>query len=151
MHLVAILRRALPCLLAAGLVPCIAHAAAEPGVRAEILNGAVRVVLDGSYSGARYSVGRSETAGGPIRLVGERDALCTGDCYVLDSDVLAGATYWYRFDLVTAEGARGAFGRCAGGIGPPANGLPASPSPNPLSDRGTLRVTAAIPAGARAG
>src|SRR5262249_10627607 len=105
----------------------------------------------GSYAGARYTVGRSDAAAGPMRVVGERDALCTGDCYVLDSDALVGATYWYRFDLVTADGALRSFGPFAVSIGMPVSGLSASPAPNPVSDRGTLRVTAAIPAGARAG
>src|SRR5262245_24261813 len=79
-----------------------ALAAPEPSVRAEFLNGAVRVVLEGSYPGARYTVGRGDSPVGPMRVVGERDALCTGDCYVLDPDALAGATYWYRFDMITA-------------------------------------------------
>ncbi len=125
--------------------------AGEPGVHSDFLNGAVRVTLDGSYAGARYTVQRAEGATQPFRVLGERDALCTGDCYVLDSDALLGATYWYRFDVITADGIQRAFGPFAVTIGgTPANGLSANPSPNPLRDRGTLRVTAAIPAGDRA-
>jgi hypothetical protein len=124
--------------------------AADPGVHSDFLNGAVRVTLDGSYAGARYTVQRAEGPSQPFRVLGQRDALCTGDCYVLDSDALVGATYWYRFDLVAADGTPRAFGPFAVTIGgTPANGLSASPSPNPLRDRGTLRVTAAIPAGDR--
>ena len=150
-------RRATPVkeLAALALLLCMLAAvplarAADPGVHADFLNGAVRVTLDGSYAGSRYTVQRAEGATQPFRVLGERDALCTGDCYVLDSDALVGATYWYRFDLVTADGQPRAFGPFAVTIGgTPANGLSASPSPNPLRDRGTLRVTAAIPAGDR--
>jgi hypothetical protein len=125
--------------------------AADPGVRAEFVNGAARVTLDGSYAGAHYTVERAEGANQPFRVLGERDALCTGDCSVLDPDVLLGATYWYRFGLLTSDGTRRAFGPFAVTIGgAAASGLSASPSPNPLRDRGTLRVTAAIPAGDRA-
>ena len=124
--------------------------AADPGVHSDFLNGAVRVTLDGSYAGARYTVARAEGVLQPFRVLGDRDALCTGDCYVLDPDALIGATYWYRFDLITADGTQKAFGPYAVTIGGnPAAGLSASPSPNPLRDRGTLRVTAAIPAGDR--
>lgn len=125
--------------------------AADPGVHSEFVNGAARVTLDGSYAGAHYTVERAEGATQPFRALGERDALCTGDCTVLDPDALLGATYWYRFDLITADGTRHAFGPFAVAIGgTAASGLSASPSPNPLRDRGTLRVTAAIPAGDRA-
>ena len=125
--------------------------AADPGVHTDIFNGAPRVILDGSYAGARYTVLRAEAPSQPFVLLGERDALCTGDCYVVDREALLGATYWYRFDLTAADGARHAYGPYAVTIGgTPASGLSASSSPNPLRDRGTLRVTAAIPAGDRA-
>ena len=125
--------------------------AADPGVRSDVVNGAVRVTLDGSYAGAHYTVERAEGATQPFRVLGEREALCTGDCYVIDPDALVGATYWYRFDLFTADGVTRTFGPFAVAIGgTPASGLSASPSPNPLRDRGMLRVTAAIPAGDRA-
>ena len=127
-----------------------AHAS-EPAVYAELLNGAVRVTLEGSYTGSRYSAFRSEGPTAPARLLGERDALCTGDCYALDDDALVGATYWYRFDVTTADGVMRSFGPVAVTIGGPAVGLKASSSPNPLRDRGTIRVTAAIAAGQRTG
>jgi hypothetical protein len=115
------------------------------------MNGVARVTLEGSYTGSRYSVFRADGPTHPARLLGERDALCTGDCYVIDEDALVGATYWYRFDVTTAQGVMRTFGPVAVTIGGPAVGLKASSSPNPLRDRGTIRVTAAIPAGQRAG
>jgi hypothetical protein len=138
----------LSCLLAWGPVRA---GASEPGVFAELSNGAVRVTLEGSYAGSRYSVFRSDGPTRPTRQLGERDALCTGDCFAMDPDALVGATYWYRFDVTSAEGVQRSFGPVAVTIGGPAVGLKASSSPNPLRDRGTIRVTAAIPAGERAG
>jgi len=126
--------------------------AGEPGVRAEIFNGMARITLEGSYVGARYTVRRAETTAQPFQVLGEQNALCTGDCTILDPDALLGATYLYRFDVTGADGVPRTYGPYAVTIGGrPAEGLGASPSPNPLRDRGTLRVTAALAAGARAG
>ena len=125
--------------------------AADPGVRSDMLNGVPRVMLEGSFAGARYTVQRADGPNQPFVVLGERNALCTGDCYVLDRDALVGATYWYRFDLTGTDGARHVYGPYTVAIGgTPASGLSARPSPNPVQDRGTLRVTAAIPAGERA-
>jgi hypothetical protein len=125
--------------------------AAEPRVRTDMLDGVPRIFLEGNYVGSRYTVERSARAGAAGVTVGERDALCTGDCYVLDPDALVGGTYHYRFDLLGPEGFRsyGPYEVTIGGRA--ASGLSASLSPNPLRDRGTVRVTAALPAGARAG
>ena len=126
--------------------------ASEPAVRSDLLNGVPRITLQGSYVGSRYTVRRAEVQGQPFRLLGEQNALCTGDCYVLDRDALVGATYLYRFDLLTGDGTLKTYGPYSVTIGGRAvDGLGASPSPNPLRDQGTLRVTAAIAAGARAG
>ncbi len=145
------MRRLATALLAATLlVSPLAARAAGPGVRAELLNGVPRIVLEGSYSGSRYTVGRSAVAGQAGAIIGERDALCTGDCYVLDRDALLGATYFYRFDVTGPDGLLRTYGPFEVIIGGrAANGLSASLSPNPLRDRGTVRVTAALAAGAR--
>ena len=129
-----------------------AHAAEAPAVRVESLDGVARVTLEGSYVGSRYSVTRAGADGSALTLVGERDALCTGDCYVLDPDVLVGATYRYTFELTGTGGALRRFGPFDVTIGGrAANGLSVAPSPNPMRERGTVRITAAIAAGARAG
>jgi hypothetical protein len=125
---------------------------ADPRVRAEMLDGTPRIVLVGTWYGSRYSVERSAIAGAPGEVIGERDALCTGDCYVVDRDALVGATYYYLFDVTDPDGVRRRFGPYEVTIGGrPASGLSASMSPNPLRDRGTVRVTAALAAGARSG
>ncbi|MCE9627470.1 MAG: hypothetical protein K8R56_06110 [Candidatus Eisenbacteria bacterium] len=138
-------------LLALSLVALSAGAALAANVRVESLNGVARVTLEGSFVGARYTVNRALADGSGLTLVGERDALCTGDCYVLDQDALVGATYQYTFDVTGSTGTTrfGPFDVTIGGRA--AHGLALAPSPNPLRDRGTVRVTAAIPAGARAG
>jgi len=142
----------LPLLVAALAAVPLAVRAEEAPIRAELLGGDVRILLAGSHVGSRYTVGRS---GGPqttMTVVGERDALCTGDCYVLDPDALLGGTYWYRFDVTGPDGVTRVYGPLPVTIGDrAATGLSASLSPNPLRDRGTVRVTAGLPAGARAG
>jgi hypothetical protein len=135
--------------LAVGARP--AHAG-EPGIRADLYDGMARITLEGTYVGARYTVRRADTQGQPYALLGEQNTLCTGDCTILDPDALVGATYLYRFDVTGADGIPRTFGPYAVTIGGrPAEGLGASPSPNPLRDRGMLRVTAGLAAGARAG
>jgi len=129
----------------------VAHAG-EPGVRAEMFNGMARITLEGSYVGAHYTVRRADTPAQPFEVLGEQNALCTGDCIILDPDALLGATYLYRFDVTGADGVPHSYGPYAVTIGGrAAEGLGASPSPNPLRDQGSLRVTAALAAGARAG
>lgn len=137
--------------LAASAAGALVARAGEPGIRADLFNGVARITLEGSYPGARYTVRRADSAGQPFQVLGMQDALCTGDCTVFDPDALEGATYLYRFDVTGADGVARAYGPQAVTVGRPADGLGASPSPNPLRDRGTLRVTAGLAAGARAG
>ena len=126
--------------------------ATEPGVRSELYNGMARITLEGSYVGARYTVRRADMRERLFQVLGEQNALCTGDCTILDPDALVGATYFYRFDVSGADGVPRTYGPYAVTIGGrAAEGLGASPSPNPLRDRGTLRVTAGLAVGARAG
>jgi len=139
--------------LAVALAACTAPAHAEgPEISSDLLNGAARITLEGSYAGARYTV---ERAGGPLApgvVVGARDALCTGDCFVMDLGALPGATYWYRFDVTGPDGALRTYGPQAVTIGGrAANGLSAAPSPNPVRDRATVRITAGLAVGMRAG
>jgi hypothetical protein len=53
--------------------------ASDSGVHAEFVNGAARVTLDGSYGGPHDSVERAEGASQLFRVLGEQEALCTGD------------------------------------------------------------------------
>lgn len=125
--------------------------AGAPAIRSDMLNGVARIVLEGSYGGSRYSVERSGGPRSPGVLVGARDALCTGDCFVLDLEALEGATYWYRFEVTGPDGVTRIHGPQAVTIGPrAATGLSAAPSPNPVRDRGSVRITAGLAAGQRA-
>src|SRR6516225_3236470 len=59
--------------------------AGDPGVRADVIyNGMVRITLEGSYSGSHYTVRRADAQGQPFAVLGEMDALCIGDCTILD-------------------------------------------------------------------
>lgn len=137
--------------LVAALVLSAPTAYAEPSVRVDRVGGVARVTLEGSYVGARYTVHRENASGASGVVVGERDALCTGDCYVLDADALEGGTYRYRFDVTGTDGLLRSYGPFEVVIGDRAAvGLSLRPSPNPVRDRGTLRVTAALALGARA-
>jgi hypothetical protein len=151
------MRSSLRLALAAYALACLAAVASPsrasgPSVRAELYNGMARITLEGSYLGAHYTVRRAETRERPFQVLGEQNALCTGDCTILDPDALIGATYLYRFDVTGADGVPRTYGPFAVTIGGrAAEGLAASPSPNPLRDRGMLRVTAGLAVGARAG
>jgi hypothetical protein len=125
--------------------------AGDPGVKVEVVNGIARITLEGSYVGARYTVRRADTQGQPFEVLGTQNGLCTGDCIINDPGALLGATYLYRFDVTGTDGQTHTYGPYSVTIGRAAEGLGASPSPNPLSDRGMLRVTAGLAAGARAG
>lgn len=147
------LARTLLALAAALVIALVAvgTAAATPSVRVDQVGGVARVTLEGSYVGARYTVHRENTSGASGVVVGERDALCTGDCYVLDADALEGGTYRYRFDVTGTDGLLRSYGPFEVVIGGRAAvGLSLRPSPNPVRDRATLRVTAALARGDRA-
>ena len=150
-------RRLIPALFAAALLLWpLAALAAEPRVRADLVNGVPRILLEGSYAGcfvgSRYTVARASTAGLAGETLIERDALCTGDCYVLDEKALMGGTYFYRFDVTGPDGLMRTYGPFEVTIGGrAATGLSASLTPNPLRERGTVRITAGLAAGARAG
>jgi len=148
-----LLRPLTAALLAVALATAARPAFAEgPRIICDLLDGVARIRLQGSYVGARYAVERSD---GPL-VTGvqlcDLNTLCVADCVVLDESALLGATYWYRFDVVSPDGTQRTYGPQPVTIGGrEASGLSASPSPNPLRDRGTVRVTAALAAGQRAG
>jgi len=107
------MRSSLRLALAAYALACLAAVASPslasgPSVRAELYNGMARITLEGSYAGAHYTVRRAQTRERPFQVLGEQNALCTGDCTILDPDALIGATYLYRFDVtgLSASGPR---------------------------------------------
>ena len=122
-------------------------AAADPAFRLTQLETGVRVEIEGSYSGALYSVSRAtDPIGDYQRLSGSGDVLCVGACYAFDSAVLPGQTYWYRFDLTTADGTSLSFGPYSATIPvPPA--IAARITPNPGS--GPVRIDLQLAGAAR--
>ena len=122
-------------------------AAADPAFRLTQLETGVRVEIEGSYSGSMYSVSRAnDRLGNYQRLSTAGDVLCVGACYAHDSAVLPGQTYWYRFDLTTADGMSVSFGPYAAVIPvPPA--ITARVTPNPGS--GPVRIDLQLARAAR--
>ena len=135
--------------LATATLPVRAEA---PRIRCDLLDGVARIRLQGSYVGSRYAVERSDGPLGAGVQLCDQNTLCVAECVVVDETALVGATYWYRFDVISPDGTLRSYGPQAVTIGDrEATGLSAAPSPNPLRDRGTIRVTAGLAAGQRAG
>ena len=143
------LRRSVLVLAALALCAGLAFAA-EPGVRVDLLDGGARITLEGSYVGARYGASRAFSPDAATwDALGEQDALCTGDCFVVDPDAMVGARYYYRFDVVGSDGMPRRYGPFEVIVGGElVTRLRVSLSPNPSRGRGTLRLLApmALPA-----
>jgi hypothetical protein len=118
-------------------------AAADPAFHVTPLESGVRVEIEGSYPGAYYSVSRANDPAGEWRALSNGDVLCIGACYAYDMAVEPGGTYWYRFDLLTTDGAV-SFGPYPLTIPVPPP-IAASVTPNPGSGpvRIDLRLTGA--------
>jgi hypothetical protein len=126
-------------------------AAASPTVRVDDLDGIPRITLEGNWVGSRYTIHRAGATGLDLRTVTETNTLCTGDCFVVDHQAIPGATYQYTFDLLLPDGSQRRYGPFDVVIGGrPATRLQAMATPNPLRERGTLRIEAGLAAGARA-
>ena len=124
-------------------------ALAQPGVRATLEPGGARVVLDGQWANAYYSVTRGERPDlQDVALTGGY-TLCTGECSAFDPGALEGATYYYRFDVVTPGGDRLRLGPFAVSIGRPVAGFSVRALPNPMRAGGIVRVTAATAGASR--
>jgi hypothetical protein len=106
-------------------------AAAEPAFQLTQLETGVRVEIAGSYSGAMYSVWRAaDPLGEYRRLAPAGDVLCIGACYAYDIAALPGNTYWYRFDLTTADGMSVSFGPYSATVpAPPPIAVKITPNP----------------------
>jgi hypothetical protein len=111
-------------------------ALANPAFVATPVDAGLRVEITGSYSGAWYTVSRASDPDGTWRTLSTSDVLCTGTCYAYDVAIEPGHTYWYRFDLDTANG-RVSFGPYATTIPVPPR-IAAAVTPNPGS--GPVRI-----------
>ena len=120
-------------LLAAGLV------LAEPRVEVRYFSGIPQLVLSGDYPQSHYTIWRAPEREGPFTTITAIDVLCVGTCYAEDYSAEPGRTYWYRFDLVLADGTPVTYGPYSVAIAAayprPIN---ASVFPNPA--RGPARV-----------
>ncbi len=112
---------------------------AAPGFLLRYVNGIPRVAIEGDYRHTHYTVWRSVSAGGPATAITQSDVLCEGPCFADDYSALGGHTYWYRFDLVPAEGSPLSYGPFEATISRDlARPLSATVSPNP--GHGTTHV-----------
>jgi hypothetical protein len=119
--------------LAAGPAP------SDPEFRISYPGGVPRVEISGDWRHSHYSVWRAPAAAGPFERISDSDVLCVGPCYADDSDVVPGATYFYRFDVVPPADAPRSFGPYAAVISRDIRSLSASLNPNP--GRGRTRLT----------
>ena len=114
-------------------------ALAEPRVEVRYHSGVPQLLLSGDWSRSRYTVYRASERQGLFTPITTLDVLCLGSCYADDYDALPGRTYWYRFDIVPADGNPVSFGPYAVTISPVlARRLGADVSPNP--SRGAARI-----------
>ena len=118
---------------------------ADPGIRVIETDGGIRVVLEGGWAQSTYTVWRSDAATAVFAPVTSRDALCTGDCFAHDFDVVPGRSYLYRFDLWLPDGTFQQFGPYLVSIAdhPVAVRLGSNPS------RGPLQIELSLPGGGR--
>ena len=122
-----------------GLTLVAGLAFADPGVEVRYYAGVPQIHLQGSYPRAQYTMYRSSSAAGPWIALTDFNTLCLGPCFGEDLHARPGDTYWYRFDLLLADGTPASFGPYAVTISPIlAQRLGARVVPNP--SRGATRV-----------
>jgi hypothetical protein len=82
----------------------------DPEVRVSYPGGVTRIELEGSWAQSQYRVSRAATPEGPATPITALDTPCLGPCFADDPAAEPGRTYWYRFDLVLADGTAARFG-----------------------------------------
>ena len=118
-------------------------AVAEPEVIVTYRSGVPVIQLAGSYRGSTYTIYRAAAGDMEFRAITASDALCTGDCILLDYDARPGQTYFYRFDLMI-QGSFVSYGPYAVTISRElARPMSAAVSPNP--GRGPAKVSITVP------
>jgi hypothetical protein len=115
------------CLLMAGA------AFGDPGVSVDYVAGVPRIQLGGSYPQSYYTVWRATSSEGAFEAISDLHTLCLEACYVDDTGALPGKTYWYRFDILLADGSFVSYGPYSVAISSIlAARVAASVSPNPI-------------------
>lgn len=105
---------------------------ADPSVRVSYVHGVARIELEGDWANSRYTVLRATSATASGIEITDTDILCLGSCFVDDVTAEPGATYWYRFHLVLADGGIARFGPFPVRISEAARPVRAALSPNPF-------------------
>lgn len=114
---------------------------ADPGITVSYESEILRVTLNGSYAGAYYLALRSGEPAGQYNPLFAQPALCTGDCFLRDREALPGATYYYRFELRSADGRNESYGPYS--VTVPDRPFGVRVSPNPSS--GPTRIELSLP------
>jgi hypothetical protein len=120
----------------------------DPDFRLSYPGGVPRAEISGDWRHSHYTVWRAPAASGPFALISDSDVLCTGPCFADDFSAVPGRTYFYRFDLVLAQGGSASFGPYTAAISPTlARPLSASILPNPGAGPARVLLFAAGPLG----
>jgi len=138
------MRRLLPLSLLLALLAA-TPASADPAIRVHYQADLLRVTLEGSYSGAWFQVWRSDKLLGAFNPMALQSTLCTGDCFLTDSEVTPGQTYWYRFDLQLADGSLVSYGPYP--VAVPDSPVAVTVWPNPSAGR--ARIELSLPGSSR--
>jgi len=130
-------------------------ALAGPGVRIDYSDDALRVTLEGVYSGCEYQVYRAGERVSAFDPLYSDFTLCTGDCFVTDFRAAPGATYFYRFDVKPAGQPLTSYGPFAVTVPNTPFGVRVWPNPSnrpmtvEFSVPGSNRLEGAVPVEAR--
>jgi flagellar hook capping protein FlgD len=138
------IRRSLA-LTAAALALGAALAVADPTVRVIESPIGVRVLLTGDWANHWYTVWRGDAYAGGFDPLASQATLCTGECFAIDLEAVAGRTYWYRFDLLNPDGTLSRYGPFAVTIPDHPLGMRFVPNPG----HGPTRVELSVPGGWR--
>ncbi len=89
------------CILLAAAAVFLPHASRSVEIAASIEETGIHLVVPGVYNS--FSIQRGDFPDGPFVPLASRWIGCTEACEWLDTVVVEGRTYWYRFDLLDAQ------------------------------------------------
>jgi hypothetical protein len=90
------------CILLAAAALLVPHPSRSVEIAATIEETGIHLVVPGVYNS--FSIQRGDSPDGPFVSLASRWIGCTEACEWLDTVVVEGRTYWYRFDLLDAQG-----------------------------------------------
>jgi flagellar hook capping protein FlgD len=125
-------------------------ATGEPRLLLRYPQGVPQVSLTGDFARSSYVVQRAPAGGGAFEPLTQGSVLCMGECYALDHSAIPGTSYFYRFDLLLADGTAASYGPFLATISPAlARPIGVFVYPNP--SRGPATVQLHVAGGPAAG